>query len=370
MNKNTKRFNETPKEDDENANLSFRERYIPRFGKAFQGATIAIEGGLKSLRNPELKSNYASFISEVFIIALGLYALVGVISFFLAPVFAFFGFAPVFQLVTMVPLWAMSLARKRSPLSSNRLFLSELKTLDAQLGQDLEAMSKQGEPKGWVSGLTQHLLKSFHFAKFSLLFTLMGVIPIVGPVLSSAAQVIFNASKLGWNLMTVYTVSCKKMTYKQHKRWIRARRWTLLGFGLVYSSLVSIPFVGPLALGFAQASSAHLQQFGFYNADIPLKKKERREKERRERELTNQTSSEGISPLPTEPASSSESFKPRYTKPARDLRKDAPAFIPMVKEPSFMKRPSRSSSMEKSMDKESRFGPMRTNDLLEPKKSS
>eukprot|EP01119_Soliformovum_irregulare_P003630 TRINITY_DN1441_c0_g1_i1.p1 TRINITY_DN1441_c0_g1~~TRINITY_DN1441_c0_g1_i1.p1 ORF type:complete len:367 (-),score=104.08 TRINITY_DN1441_c0_g1_i1:68-1168(-) len=366
MNKTAKRINETPKEDDENANLSFKERYIPRFGKAFQGATIAIEGGLKSLRNPELKSNYASFITEVFIIALGLYAVVGVISFFLAPLFAFFGFAPVFQLITMVPLWAMSLARKRSPLSSNRLFLSELKTLDSQLGQDLETMSKQGESKGWANGITQHLLKSFHFAKFSLLFTLMGLIPIAGPILSSISQVIFNASKLGWNLMTVYTVSCKKMTYKQHKRWIRARRWTLLGFGLVYSSMVSIPFVGPLALGFAQASSAHLQQFGFYNADIPLKKRERREKERKEREMAS--SSEGMAPLPVEPASSGSS-KPRYSRVNRDLKKDAPAFIPMVKEPSFMKRPTRSASMEKSMEKD-RLGPLRSSDLLEPKKSS
>jgi len=368
MNDNSRRRNSVSenKDEEESANLSFYDRYVPRFGKAFQGGLCAIEGGMQSLKNPELKTNYARFLKEMSLVALGLYALVGLISFFAAPVFALFGFAPMFQLITMVPLWALSITRKRNPLSSNRLFLSELNTLDSKLASDLEAMSAQTESKSWVSGITSDFLKSMHFMKYSALFTLMGIVPIVGPVLSLAAQLIFNASKLGWNIMTIYTVSCKKMSYKQHKRWIRARRWTLLGFGLVYSSLISIPFVGPLVLGIAQSSSAHLQKFGFYNADVPLKKREKRERDRkeREREMSLSKASEGLAEPMQESAPVSSTIRSRELKPLK-ISRDAPVFIPMVKEPSFMKKPS-----AKSFEKKDRFGPMKTNELLEPKKSN
>jgi len=360
MKNNTERVQDVSKDIEDNANASLYDRYVPRFGKAFQGGVCAVQGGLQAMRNPELKSNYKSFLKEMFLVALGLYALIGVISFFAAPIFALFGFAPMFQLITMVPLWALSITRKRSPLSSNRLFLSELKTLDEKLAQDLEAMSAQPESKGWVNGIASDFLKSFHFMKYSALFTLMGIIPIVGPIVSLVAQVAFNASKLGWNVMSIYTVSCKKMSYKQHKRWIRARRWTLLGYGLVYSTLVSIPFAGPLFLGIAQAAAAHLQNFGFYNADVPMKKREKRQKER---EMSLAKASEGLAEPIQESAPASSTYKPREVKPLK-ISRDAPVFIPMVKEPSFMKMPK-----DKSMKKE-RMGSMRANEFLEPKKSN
>jgi len=63
---------------------------------------------------------------------------------------------------------------------------------------------------------------------------------------------------MGWNLLSVYTISAKKMSYRQQKHWMRARKWRIIGFTLPYVLLSSIPLVGPFLLGLAQAATAHI----------------------------------------------------------------------------------------------------------------
>jgi len=48
------------------------------------------------------------------------------------------------------------------------------------------------------------------------------------------------------------------MSYRQQKHWMRARKWRIIGFTLPYILLASIPFIGPLFLGIAEAATAHI----------------------------------------------------------------------------------------------------------------
>lgn len=48
------------------------------------------------------------------------------------------------------------------------------------------------------------------------------------------------------------------MRYKEEKRWMRARKFSLLGFSVPFTLLMSVPFVGPFVGGLAQAAAADL----------------------------------------------------------------------------------------------------------------
>lgn len=97
-------------------------------------------------------------------------------------------------------------------------------------------------------------------------------------------QIILVTNRLGWDLLSVYTVNCRKMSYQRQKEWMRTYRWTIFGyasacfhaprhgmlsatrsmccrFTLPFALVTVIPFVGPLLLGLAEAASAHLVSY-------------------------------------------------------------------------------------------------------------
>jgi len=240
----------------------FARNASPRLKKMGEGFLEAAKGGWSSVQNPNFQQHYATFLKSMGIILLAMYAVLGVILLVYFPLVAFlFTWAPglLGQLLTMMPLWAYVITRKRTPMSANQLFLDELENLSSSRTQELSQQMKQEDiiNKNWMEDVYHDLRTSWHFTKYSLMFLSFSIIPVVGSF-TYLGQMWLVADRMGWNLLSVYTISSKKMSYRQQKHWMRARKWRIIGFTLPYMLLSSIPIVGPFFLGIAQAATAHI----------------------------------------------------------------------------------------------------------------
>lgn len=225
------------------------------------GINTAFKGFLSSWNNPKINSTYWGLIRTVGASMILLYALAFVGLMFLLPILVFFpGF--IWQILSLIPLWSFNIAKKRNPLSSNRLFLDELYKVDPKLADDIASQmpssQKQLFNSDWVRGLYTDTRTSWHFAKLSAFVLGLSAIPVVGPILSFVGNYYLISDKLGWDFLSIYTQSIKRMDYKQTKDWMHSKKWAVIGFALPFALLSSIPFGGPLILGYAQAAAAHL----------------------------------------------------------------------------------------------------------------
>jgi hypothetical protein len=241
----------------------FARNASPRLKKMGEGFLEAVKGGWSSVQNPKFRQHYANFLKSMGIILLAMYAVLGVILLVYFPLVDFlFTWAPGLfgQLLTMMPLWAYVITRKRTPMAVNQLFLDELEKLSPTRTQELAQQMKQEDiiNKNWMEDVYHDLKTSWHFTKYSLMFLSFSVIPVVGSFITYLGQTWLVADRMGWNLLSVYTISSKKMSYRQQKHWMRARKWRIIGFTLPYMILSSLPIVGPLFLGIAQAATAHI----------------------------------------------------------------------------------------------------------------
>jgi hypothetical protein len=235
----------------------------PRLKKMGEGFLEAAKGGWGALQNPKIRQDYWNFVASMGTILAAMYAAVALLVVLYLPVVLFFvTWAPglVGQFLTVLPLWAYIIARKRNPMANNQLFLDELDTLSPTRAQELSNQMKldKGVNPGWMEDVYHDLRTSWHFTKYSLMFLAFSVIPVIGSIITFFGQMWLVADRMGWNLLSVYTISAKKMSYRQQKHWMRARKWRIIGFTLPYMLLVSIPLIGPFFLGLAQAATAHI----------------------------------------------------------------------------------------------------------------
>jgi len=259
-----KQDNNTNSENVPTSRISkFARNASPRLKKMGEGFLEATKGGWSAIRNPKVQHDYTNFMKSMGLILLTMYAIVGALVLLYFPVVLFFlAWAPglLGQFLTVLPLWAYIIARKRTPMANNQLFLDELELLSPARAQELSSQMKVEDAvnKNWMEDVYHDLRTSWHFTKYSLMFLAFSVIPVFGSLITFLGQMWLVADRMGWNLLSVYTISAKKMSYRQQKHWMRARKWRIVGFTLPYMILVSIPFVGPFFLGLAQAATAHI----------------------------------------------------------------------------------------------------------------
>jgi len=235
----------------------------PRARKMWEGFQEAITGGYASSTNPKNREDYFNFLKSMGIILLAMYSAFAILLLLYMPIAVFLvSWAPglIGQILTVMPLWAYMITRKRTPMAVNKLFLNELERLSPPRARELEQQMNLNETfnQGWKDDLYHDLRTSWHFTRASLLWLSFSIIPVVGSIISWIGQTWLVADRMGWNLLSVYTISSKKMSYRQQKHWMRARKWRILGFTLPYMLLASIPIVGPIFLGLAQAATAHV----------------------------------------------------------------------------------------------------------------
>jgi len=167
----------------------------------------------------------------------------------------------VLQLSALIPYWASYVANKKSGKEKQDLFFDELRTIDSKLADNLEKSKIKPQVRTFSSVLSEiqkDLQTSWHFVKWSLILTLFGILPIVGTWISYFGQVFLIAERYGWDLLSIYTYDCNRMNYSQHHNWLHPKEWKIVGFTLPFVLISSIPFLGPLVFGIAQAAVAHL----------------------------------------------------------------------------------------------------------------
>jgi hypothetical protein len=258
----------------------FARNASPRARKMWEGLQESFKGGWSTIHNPKVRQHFQSFFKSMVTILLVMYAVIASLMILYLPAASFIAtLAPGFiaQIFTMVPLWSFNIARKRTPMAVNQLFLDELERLSPQRAKELEQQMKTDDPinKNWLNDLYHDLRTSWHFTRYSLMWLSFSIIPIVGSLITWLGQTWLVADKMGWNLLSVYTISAKKMSYRQQKHWMRARKWRIIGFTLPFVLIASIPIIGPLVLGISQAATAHIYfHLLSKDSDVTEKKKQ------------------------------------------------------------------------------------------------
>jgi len=228
-----------------------------------EGFLEATKGSYQALQNPKVRQDFKEFFQSMGTILVAMYLLFAALAVIYLPLFLFvLGWVPglLGQILTMIPLWSYIVTRKRTPMSTNKLFLDELERLSPTRAQELSQQMKIDEVVNpvWVEDVYHDLRTSWHFTKYSLMFLTFSIIPVIGSFITFLGQTWLVADRMGWNLLSVYTISAKHMSYRQQKHWMRARKWRIIGFTLPFMLLASIPIVGPFFLGLAQAATAHI----------------------------------------------------------------------------------------------------------------
>jgi len=256
--------NTTPQEQKSSSKLvKFARNATPRARKMWEGFLEALKGGYSAIQNPTFRRNYTQFVVSMGLTVLWLYvAMAVVLAIYFPLAFILLTWAPglIGQALTLVPLWAYVITKKRYPMASNRLFLDELERLSPQRAKELEQNMQTDETLNqfWLQELYHDLCTSWHFTRASLVWLSFSIIPVVGSFITCLGQTWLVADRMGWNLLSVYTISAKKMSYRQQKHWMRARKWRIIGFTLPYVFLSSFPLIGPFFLGLSQAATAHI----------------------------------------------------------------------------------------------------------------
>ncbi|KAL6078776.1 hypothetical protein QOT17_001406 [Balamuthia mandrillaris] len=185
--------------------------------------------------------------------------------------------APTFilQLLLLIPLWTLYIAKFQHPADFEHIFLEELVRIEPSLGQGIRKKLHQW-PETHLHNKAWSYSSNFFFEhnlRFAMGMVLLGALSTVS-FLSVVGQAIMVADCLAWALMSTYTRSCCGMTFTEEKKWMAAHRWPLLGMTMPYVFLMAMPLLGPLFLGHAQVAAAHLlRQFLSAEEHAQMKKR-------------------------------------------------------------------------------------------------
>jgi len=236
----------------------FSEDSSPLMTDLLAGFTSAVAGVKRSISNSKIQEAYGKWAKSFLKIIAPMYLVAILLLILFLPLVAIFpGIA--LQLLSLIPFWATYLNKRLQKLGSNLFFL-ELSSKNPALSAELSAMAsaRSKVQRSWLTETTDDLKASWHFSKWSFGLAFVSIIPLLGPAVAFIGQTLLVADRLGWNLLSVYTTDCRGMRYKEEKRWMTARKFSLLGFSVPFTLLMSVPLVGPFVGGLAQAAAADL----------------------------------------------------------------------------------------------------------------
>jgi len=88
----------------------------------WEGFQEAVKGGYIAIQNPKFRQHYLQFIQAMGVILLGMYAIAAVLLLIYLPItLLVLTWAPglLAQLLTVMPLWAFVITKKRTPMAAN-----------------------------------------------------------------------------------------------------------------------------------------------------------------------------------------------------------------------------------------------------------
>ena len=212
------------------------------------------------LDTPEVGKTYLQLVAVLFILAgaldvLGIWAV-----FHLTPIdgsaswWSVVGvwllrIAGVLIVLLVAPILALFTTNTVFPILGERVFLAGVRAVDPARADQLAAL--EGLPLR-VS-VSQNLIRMGLFLGCSLLAFAVSLVPVVGAVLGPVMQGYFTARALGWELLDPYFEKLE-IRFGAQRTFVRQHRAPLVGFALPFSLVMSIPLVGPLLFGVAQAA--------------------------------------------------------------------------------------------------------------------
>lgn len=228
-----------------------------------RGAGIALRAGVSTFRRSLATDSFKQFLARYSLTTLALYAVVAALGFtILAPVFGLLLFlAPgtLAQLLLSVPHWAYDITSDAVPQLNRHLFLAELSALDPEYARGVGA-AVRAQPVRRT--FTERLALRFRtrwrrFAGRTAAATAIGFIPVIGPFFATLGHWIAVSEELVYSLLESWGQS-RGWSAEQRSAFVQSHRWEAVGFGLPFTLLSAIPFVGSFVLAVAEGAVAHL----------------------------------------------------------------------------------------------------------------
>lgn len=246
-----------------------------------RGASLAISGLRRNSKptSPVSKiywnfvvNNYLPILIPFYIIAITM------LIFFFPLTITLLLLAPgvIWQIFSILPTWALSVAKKRNPIQ-DRFFVEGLRPLDPDLAQQLDGKVKRpSQTQPWVFAIKRSFSEHVGFWTVSLLVSLFSLIPLLGWLITGILQTYLNCLHLASKVLDIYAKDIQSMDKTQKEQWLRSNRAVIIGFAAPYVFLSSIPVIGAFALVYAEASAADLVHYEFMKGKAATGQKTRK----------------------------------------------------------------------------------------------
>lgn len=234
----------------------------PAASSAVSGATLAMRGLRLALGTPAVRKIYLRLALALMLTSIVLVAGLGYAIWALIPVpessllwllVWTLRIAGTALMLLAAPVLALFIVNIVFPFLGEDVFLAGLRAVDPARADELAA----AEGAGFAASTANSLRRLLYFIGVTLLIFTLALVPVLGVVLGPLAQLWFGARMLSWELLDPY-FERRGLDHAGQRATMTAHRSAMFGFGVPWTLLLAIPFVGPLGFGLAQTAAALL----------------------------------------------------------------------------------------------------------------
>ncbi|MEZ4427349.1 MAG: EI24 domain-containing protein [Nannocystaceae bacterium] len=228
------------------------------------GGSAAVRGLRRALASEGVRRTYVQLLLALWVLSLVLVAGLVTVLWLLTPI------APDASLWATIGLWATRIAGALMlalvgpvlalfavniifPMLSERVFFAGMRELDPERAAALE----EAEGMSVTRSIKMSVARMLYFLGWTLLAFVLALIPVIGALLGPAVQFWMTARIMTWELLDP-VFDKRDMDLHAQRGFLRRNGASMVGFGLPYGFLMSLPLVGPLFFGLAQAAVASL----------------------------------------------------------------------------------------------------------------
>jgi len=233
-----------------------------KFPDMFQGLSIAWQGGWQMLGETIRSGEYKSFIlgyGKWLLVFYGIFAALGFTI--LSPLFAvLLVLAPgmIVQALMTIPHFAFDFTCHDNPQLFSNVFLNQFRRVNPSQSTTIkEGLKKNPYRLSILGRVEDRALRWFHFLRTSTVYGVIGFIPIIGPMISTVGQWFKSSEELCFTLLEPWFRSMG-WTTAERTHFVDAHKWLLIGFGMPFALLNSLPVINVFTIGVAEGATALL----------------------------------------------------------------------------------------------------------------
>jgi hypothetical protein len=198
-------------------------------------------------------------------VLLAMYILFAMIGMILLPVsiaMIFLSPSSLYSIVfALIPFLSFKIAVMLSPLSTERLFIEQMRIYDYEMADELEyfvPVVSQKRRDSCGNYCIEFIMSNGRMVLLFLMFFMVSFVPVIGSIIGIIGQFYLMSEALGLQLLDIFIKRYYGLSYEKRRQFISNNRWIIIGFTLPYALLMTIPIVGPAMIGYAQAGTAEL----------------------------------------------------------------------------------------------------------------